>query len=262
MSHSGGFKKYSGAGNTFLISKALGDKHLGMDKKQIADLCMSATKEPTDGLIYLHQMGPQSYKWDFYNQDGSSAEMCGNAARCVGAFLWNEEKVERLNLQTIAGNIEVQKIAEEFVVKMPIIRSAVMPVKLKIDEQEIWGRYIDSGVPHFVWEVDVTKEFAEFKAKAQTIRSHNFFRPRGTNVTLVKPQGNVVSAVTFERGVEDFTQACGTGAVAAARVLAKSKEDQFTIKMPGGDLRVSFDGDINQPLLQGPALFVENVNFN
>jgi diaminopimelate epimerase len=123
-----------------------------------------------------------------------------------------------------------------------------MKANLKLEEAT--GFFVNTGVPHFV----VKK--APDKALAQKLRFHPEFADAGANVTFMEALSKTeAKAVTFERGVEDFTQACGTGAVAAACLMAfeNKVEDIYKIQMPGGLLEVEKVKLHDQPLLTGPV---------
>jgi len=233
----------SGAGNTFHIV----DEKVGADwsiakKKEFAQAVCKA--QPADGFIFLKK---SPLAWDFYNNDGSDAEMCGNATRCVGLYVSEiqHDQHHQWILKTTAGPIQIEKVANgEYKVKMtPIVEKASTK-----------GYFCDTGVPHLVLEIEEMANYPQLKIAAQKLRFDPEF-PKGTNVTYVQflPNKNQVKAVSFERGVEDFTQACGTGAMAAAVFnFRKRGASETEVAMPGGILKMSL-ADLQQPVMIGPA---------
>lgn len=249
----------SGAGNTFHIAFDSPD----CNKREVAQNICQATR--ADGFIFLQQTEAQ-YKWFFFNNDGSDAEMCGNATRCVGFYIKNILKSGKnnWNLLTIAGPIKIEAIsAEEF----KIIMTPAQELKSSL------GFYCDTGVPHLVIEApSKALDFSGNKYKslwldAKKLRQHAEFSPRGTNVTYVSfekdtdGKQNWVKAVSYERGVENFTEACGTGAMAAALFnLTKRGANPTWVEMPGGILMMDLS-DLNKPTMTGPAVLMGSYEY-
>lgn len=233
----------SGAGNTFHIYYNV---NVAPSSELVKKIC---TQFPADGVVFLKE--PETagsyYSWDFYNNDGSHAEMCGNATRCVGYYVENilAKPDKKIELKTTAGLIQIQILGQhQYQVRMTT-PSITPHSKLFV---------CNTGVPHVVIEIPSDNSFDQHKAMAKALRSSPKF-PKGTNVTLLKhtPDEDTVKAVSFERGVEDFTLACGTGAVAAGLFMsAIYKKNKTNIEMPGGTLSVDMT-DRNQPIMTGPA---------
>lgn len=260
----------SGAGNTFLIVDALQSQYI--EKSARGDFARKACTEihgfTTDGFIFLDRASDSGldFDWDFYNSDGSVAEMCGNAARCVTMFYFLKvERKAEVRFKTLAGIVvgSVMTTADDFEsiaqvkIKMPIISGDSEPKQLtvKLANKNIRGCLIDSGVPHFVIESEPDEPLA------RALRKVKDFGPRGANITFIEmnPEG-FIQAVTFERGVEDFTLACGTGAVAAAKFhrLCFPEISQQTVEMPGGELIIAWNGE--QATLTGEARLEFDLN--
>lgn len=233
----------SGAGNTFhIVDETVGRDWTASQKKKFAEaICRN---QPADGFIFLRK---DPLTWDFYNNDGSDAEMCGNATRCVGLYLAEiqNDSANAWTLKTTAGPIYIQQVSiGQYKVQMTAI----------LEGSSSKGYFCDTGVPHLVLEIANLKEYSKLKKDAQTLRFDPEF-PKGTNVTYVQllPNKNQVKAVSFERGVEDFTQACGTGAMAAAAFnFRKRGAIETEVEMPGGILKMSL-ADLRQPVMIGPA---------
>jgi len=238
----------SGAGNTFNVVFENDETKKISDRRQFVSSVCDASK--TDGFIFLNWLNESENKltWDFYNNDGSAAEMCGNATRCVGFYMKNILKLKKnfYDLQTIAGLINI-KIENEttFEVRMTAIE--------KYDHASYF--WCDTGVPHIVIEIDDFDAYLNLKEKCRELRFHSDFMPRGTNVTLISFLGvqSKLRAVSYERGVEDFTQACGTGAMAAAFYnLIKNNVVETYVEMPGGTLKMNLQ-DLKNPTMSGEA---------
>lgn len=248
----------SGAGNTFHIlfvsDLGIASENLTTDQmKKITQLVCSTNT--ADGVIFLNKESTH-YKWHFYNNDGSDAEMCGNASRCVGFYIKNILAAEgsQWQLETIAGKIGIESLSSmSFRITMtPISKSASTK-----------GFFCDTGVPHLVLETKKLNLSEDLKNQARQLRFDKEFAPRGTNVTYVEllEDPTKIKAASYERGVEDFTQACGTGAMAAAYFnLTKRGVSQSQVEMPGGTLMMNLS-NLKSPLMTGPAKLLGNYDY-
>ena len=266
------FTRMSGAGNTFFIfDERKKSIHEFKKPERIQEVCSGAFGAQADGLVFLKSDSELDFAWDFYNSDGSLAEMCGNAARCASFYIFEEQpQKQSLRFRTLAGEIEAKQIQREsraqaqIQVKLPEVLEAKSEFMVLVGSKEVWGCYVNTGVPHFVIEGEPDFKLAKF------LRSAEEFGQAGTNVTFFQglesssPKDQSMQAVTFERGVEDFTLACGTGAVAAAfaarlqlgsqiKVNSIIQSVQQEVEMPGGILNVQWEQNI--PLLTGSAQF-------
>jgi diaminopimelate epimerase len=254
----------SGAGNTFHISFGTSSCFLNSEnahQKMQAAARQICAHDKADGFIILESSSEvsvqkeESFKWFFFNNDGSDAEMCGNATRCVGYFLKNRLLSERIEwcLQTIAGPIKIKYLNK---INYQIEMSPIQKFSSSL------GFFCNTGVPHLVLESKDSDLLSnlnnELRQKSKTLRFHPEFSPRGTNVTYVffEKENSKVKAISFERGVEDFTAACGTGAMAAAFFnLTKRGIRQTQVEMPGGTLIMNLQ-DLNRPQMTGPAILL------
>ena len=178
--------------------------------------------------------------------------MCGNATRCVGFYIKNHlhSTLKSWVLTTVAGPIEIESVnAEEFKITMSPIQK----------HESKKGFYCDTGVPHLVVKYEsenIFKELTEeLKLKSREIRFDPEFQPRGTNVTyaVLMSEPDRLRAISYERGVEDFTEACGTGAMAAALYNLSLRGHIVTkVEMPGGTLTMDLS-NLNRPQMTGPA---------
>lgn len=254
--------KLNGTGNIFLfIDSSEGGAFRQWEEREkksrveLAKLLCSFDRLAADGLIFLEKRKdqPRELTWDFYNADGSGAEMCGNAARCAGAFLRETDTMDLpFRLETKAGEVSVREHEDgRWAVEMPAVQEAPRETSLVIGAKSHRGFVVNSGVPHFVLPVSSLEEAD--RTICRQLRLHRDLGPAGANVTLL----NGSHAKTYERGVENFTAACGTGAVAAALVVSQGRSGRFRISMPGGDLEVELGG--KRPVLIGPAFITAKI---
>ncbi|SES94741.1 diaminopimelate epimerase [Anaerobranca gottschalkii DSM 13577] len=265
------FTKMHGLGNDFIIIDNLQDKKLDWSKLA-KKLCQRNTGIGGDGLVLVSPSDKGDYKMVIYNSDGSLAQMCGNAIRCFGKYLYEKGYTDKTNLviDTDAGVKQLYlKINEGLVetVKVdmgpPIFQPELIPVnttnsdnniKIQVAQQELNITAISMGNPHAVIFVDQVEDFP-VKEIGPLIENHPLF-PQKTNVEFVqlKEDGTLVMRV-WERGVGE-TQACGTGACAAfvASVLKGKVKNQGEVHLLGGVLKITFDGE--RVFKEGPAAFV------
>ncbi|MGE3973150.1 MAG: diaminopimelate epimerase [Bdellovibrionales bacterium] len=220
------------------------------------EICRRQTGVGSDGLVILEPHPTYDFKWDFYNSDGSLAEMCGNAARCA-VYLLNKKECSFL---TKAGVVKGKILsALDQLVQVELARPEMKKesMKISVDGKNIEGDFINSGVPHFVIHTKWEFERLPDRMLSLKIQNHRAFGAQHTNVTYVCPRDRSQKkyrTITFERGVCDFTQSCGTGALAAGFSVSKNKSNKkVSLKTPGGELEVEFYQDRNVCHLRGPV---------
>lgn len=271
------FYKISATQNTFFFieEKELQEKASRhsidiSDRRKLAHLVCTKYGTGADGFVIAkHRQGESwDYEWDFYNNDGSSAEMCGNASRGMALFVrdYLGFKKPDLTFKTVAGLIVVKDVGNNFFrVKMPEHKIETLWQKETFKNQVINYCFINTGVPHVVVQVPDLQARA-LMPLVDHFRFKKEFGSTGANVSFFKEKQGSFDGVTFERGVEDFTQSCGTGAVAMA--LAIFNHPQFSyledikyvkIKTPGGELSVELKNAENFCWLIGPAHLSEVV---
>ena len=247
----------SGAGNTFhIIADNLQDglpQGILERKKLTQDICEKMT---ADGLIFLSKDTEGRLSWMFYNNDGSDAEMCGNATRCVGYFAKNilKDVASEWKLNTVAGEISIKAVGREM---FKVVMTPIQELRSDL------GFFCNTGVPHLVIPVEDLQQKDSLKVAAQNLRNHPSFKPGGTNVTYIQTTSfrSNLKAVSYERGVEDYTQACGTGAMAAAFYnFKKYAVIESQIEMPGGTLIMNLS-NLLKPVMTGPAVLIGNYEY-
>ena len=240
------FTKMSGTGNDFVIIDnrvpvLAADEKIEFVKK----VCIPKVSVGADGVIFLEKSDRADIKWDFFNADGSSAEMCGNGARCVARYAF-EKKIapENLTLETLAGIITAQVRGTEVRIRLTPPENILQDIAVNLDGGRVVLDSINTGVPHAILFSD-NLEGEDVRAVGRGIRYHPQFAPAGTNVDFVqKMDGHSLKIRTYERGVEDETLACGTGVVASALLASLKNQVQppVTVETRGGDiLQVDFD---------------------
>ncbi len=265
------FTKMHGAGNDFIIIDAVKEKIPEKDFSALAAfLCPRKTSVGADGVMYIV---PASNGGDFgmryYNSDGSLGEMCGNGARCISRYGYEHGLSGELQrIETTAGLVTGERIDKDLY-RVRLNDPSVIDLhrKISVSGKEYDCAYTelgDPGIPHCVliypeWDnISVTE-----LCKLGSLLRHAPVFPKGANVDFVKIENeNEVKAVTYERGVEDLTLACGTGCGSIAAVLSllgMVTAKDLKIKMPGGTLSVSLDicdNYVNNIMLTGPAAVV------
>ncbi len=259
------FYKMSGSGNDFILIDNRDSKLNGYNPSKLAtSLCRAKYSVGADGLIIIESSDRFDFKWHFFNADGTKAEMCGNGARCVARLAYILGICsDKLNFETEAGIIKAEVERDLVKLEMPIPKKIHLNKTLKIDEKQIAFHFINTGVPHTVIFSEKDLENIEVKQLGKGIRFHPHFQPSGTNVNFVKKVSeNSVKIRTYERGVEDETLSCGTGAVAASLISHCLNMVNSPVKVytkSGEFLEVSFIAEIGgfkEVFLKGEARLI------
>ena len=250
------FSKYQGTGNDFvMIDNRRGEFPKG-NIKLIAQLCDRRFGIGADGLLLLEDDLTADFRMVYYNSDGNESSMCGNGGRCIVAF------AKKLN---VFEGSATSFIAVDGLHHATLLLDGIVSLQMKdveaitIDEGYV---FMNTGSPHHVMMVEELESFDVKKEGAQ-IRYSDLYGSKGSNVNFVKQLGeNHFALRTYERGVEDETLSCGTGATATAIAMFatnRTSSKQIRLDVEGGKLEVSFEIYNNvytNVLLQGPAAFV------
>jgi diaminopimelate epimerase len=215
------FYKMNGCGNDFILIDNRGGRFSGDPAPFSRAVCRRKMSVGADGLILIEDSARFDFKWQFYNADGSRAEMCGNGARCAARFA-NTLGIagERMTFQTDAGPIEAEMRGAQVKIRMTPPSRCRLDETIDVAAGPLTMSHINTGVPHVVVE-DALAAVDDIVPLGREIRYHEAFAPAGTNVNFVSAHGaRHLQVRTYERGVEDETLACGTGCVAAALVAA------------------------------------------
>lgn len=259
------FTKAVAAGNDFVI---IDNKDGGIDPaaidypKMALDICRRKLSVGADGLLVLESSRNADFKMRVINPDGSEVDMCGNGARCSALYAASSGWGNELTLETGAGILSAKVDEENIKLKMSDPKDIDLEIKLGIGSNMMIVHRINTGVPHVIHLVDDIEKYKVVET-GRKVREHTLFAPDGTNVDFIgKVVNNCASVRTYERGVEDETLACGTGAVASAIVLGLLgfAESPVSIRTQSGDvLSIYFNisGDkVTDVYLRGSAYIV------
>ena len=268
------FTKMHGIGNDYVyvncfeesvknpaeVSKFVSDRHFGIG---------------SDGLILISPSAIADFRMNIYNADGSQAEMCGNGIRCVAKYVYDyglTDKTE-ISVETLAGikylrlQVENGKVASvEVNMGAPILEpkeipvaveeSPVVNVPVEVKVKIYHMTCVSMGNPHAIIFMNNVKDL-DIAAIGPYFENHTVF-PKRTNTEFVEVlDRNTVNMRVWERG-SDETLACGTGACATtvACILNDKTENEVTVHLLGGDLKIRWDREANQVYMTGPATVV------
>ncbi|MCU0558426.1 MAG: diaminopimelate epimerase [Desulfobacterales bacterium] len=238
------FFKMSGSGNDFIV---IDNRTPLVPEERLAafvrGVCRRKLSAGADGLILVEDAQGADFRWRFFNSDASPAEMCGNGARCVARFAYlNGIAGQRMTFLTAAGPVAAEVTGKRVKVKMPDPVGLRLSYPITLARGTLTVSSVNTGVPHVVVPcADV--DALDVVALGREIRYHDQYAPAGTNVNLVCPRPEGAIAVrTYERGVEDETLACGTGAIAAALVTAAldGRRSPIAVVTRGGETLMIF----------------------
>lgn len=216
------FAKMTGAGNDFIV---IDDREnvLGADAPELAkQLCRRRLSVGADGLITLVPSGRSAFRMRYFNADGSEADMCGNGGRCAAMFAYRHGIAgETMTFESRSGLHRADILSpDEVRLAMPNPRAMLLNFAVYLKGEKLRLHRVNTGVPHAVHEVEDLEDFPVVEL-GRAIREHSGFLPDGTNADFVRVlDRNTIELRTYERGVEDETLACGTGAIAAALTMA------------------------------------------
>jgi diaminopimelate epimerase len=258
------FYKMSGAGNDFIIidnrNQIVAEDGLN---GFINGVCRRKMSAGADGLILIEDSDEFDFRWRFFNSDGSKAEMCGNGARCAARFAHVTGIAETtLSFETEAGVVGAEIYEDRVKVKMPDPSDLKLAYPLELSNRSLQISSINTGVPHAVVMVEQVADM-DVVTPGREIRYHQKFAPAGTNANFVQRiKGNAIEIRTYERGVEDETLACGTGAIASAIIAASrfKMNSPVDVKTRSGEyLTIHFntkDGQFGDIYMEGNARII------
>lgn len=249
------FYKYQGTGNDFVMIDNRLENFPKNNTKLIESLCDRRFGIGADGLILLENDNSTDFKMVYYNSDGNESSMCGNGGRCLVAF------AKSLNVI----NNQATFIATDGLHNATIDENGIVSLQMKdVNEVKIEAEYVflNTGSPHHVTLVNDLENY-NVKENGATIRYSDLYGKVGSNVNFVNQLSeNHFALRTYERGVEDETLSCGTGATATAiamNAIGKTNSNAIDINVEGGKLKVTFEKSekgFEKVFLIGPATFV------
>ena len=262
------FWKMNGAGNDFLILNNLEERLPAEDFPRLArTLCERHLSVGADGFMVVEaptQGG--DYKMLFFNSDGTMGEMCGNGARCICRYGYEAGLAGEIQrVETTAGMVTGQRIdRRRYRVRLNDPTTIHLDCPVEVDGVTYPCAYVElgcPGLPHAAVPFPGLREADEGKLRelGRKLRWHSAF-PKGANVNFYELTGqDQIYEHTFERGVEDFTYACGTGTGSVVTVLTlqgKVSGHNVRARMPGGELVIDVERDrdrVTDLYLTGPT---------
>jgi len=253
------FHKYQGTGNDFIMIDDRNAVFPAHDVKLIENLCHRRFGIGADGLILLRNHSTADFEMLYHNSDGKIGSMCGNGGRATVQFAHDLGVIGDKTTFLAADGLHQAFLKDNWVhLGMSDVRAV---------QQEHGAFFMNTGSPHYVQSVSNIDEFNVF-AEGHRIRYSERFSPQGTNVNFMETIDKVLNVRTYERGVEDETYSCGTGATACAIAASFSgMNSPVQIATKGGRLAVSFEqkeGFFSSIYLMGPAekVFEGTINLS
>ena len=274
------FTKMHGLGNDYVyvncfeekidnppaVARFVSDRHFGIG---------------SDGLIMINPSKTADFEMEMYNADGSRGEMCGNGIRCVAKYVYDYGLTDKtqISVETLGGIKYLDLTVEDGKVSLvkvdmgkpeleadliPIIseREQVIDEPIEVDGKEYHMTGVSMGNPHAIIFMNNVKDL-DIEAIGPYFENHTVF-PKRTNTEFVEViDRNTVNMRVWERGSNE-TLACGTGACATtvACILNNKTEDEVTVHLLGGDLKIRWDRENNQVYMTGPATVVFDGEIN
>lgn len=253
------FSKYQGAGNDFILIDNRNNDFDRSNEDLIERICDRKFGIGGDGLMLLQNSNNYDFEMVYFNADGREGTMCGNGGRCIVAFARDLEIIQtKTDFMAVDG-------AHQATITDNQVNLGMIDVNTIHKDGPAF--VLNTGSPHYVIEIKNLKDYDVFHNGA-SIRNNDIYGEKGINVNFVEKEAEGYFLRTFERGVEDETLACGTGATAAAMAMAIQEEQEGFIEIPirvlGGQLYISFTKETNhfkEVHLKGPAEFVFKGEF-
>ncbi len=253
------FYKYQGTGNDFILIDDRANVFPLKDVSLVARICDRRFGIGADGLILIQNAATSDFKMVYFNADGNESSLCGNGARCTIAFANFLNCIEdKTTFEAVDGLHSAHIDGDIISLQMHDVN------KIQAFENHT---FLDTGSPHHVEMVEELKTFDVY-GNGKRIREGSPYYMTGTNVNFVEQLAKDQFAIrTYERGVEDETLSCGTGATAVALAMYENKKTTATkikINVQGGVLEIQFevtDKGYSQIFLSGPAEQVYSGTF-
>ncbi|MDI1315932.1 diaminopimelate epimerase [Flavobacterium sp.] len=249
------FYKYEGTGNDFIFIDNRQNSFPKDNVTLIESLCNRRFGIGADGLILIENDAETDFRMVYYNSDGNESSMCGNGGRCIVSFAKSLNIISDRTTFLAADGLHHAYILEDGIISLGM--KDVTEVKIENDYV-----FLNTGSPHHVTLIDRLEHY-DVKSNGAKIRYSDLYGKAGSNVNFVKQLSDEHFRLrTYERGVEDETLSCGTGATATAIAMnasGKTISHKIKLDVEGGQLEVSFDKENDSYVnvfLTGPATFV------
>ncbi|WP_026897628.1 diaminopimelate epimerase [Daejeonella oryzae] len=250
------FYKYEGAGNDFIL---VDNRNLDFDHSNpelIERLCNRRFGIGGDGIMFIQESAGYDFEMVYYNADGKPSSMCGNGGRCIVAFAKFLNIIKNETTFLAVDGPHYARISESG----DWVSLQMIDVESITKDAEAF--VLNTGSPHYV-SCSTDLKNKNVYEEGKSIRFNETYKDEGININFVEDFGDHLYVRTYERGVEDETFACGTGATAVALAMALKKgltgQINTEIHVLGGQLNVRFDYDgtkFSNIFLEGPATFV------
>lgn len=254
------FYKYEGTGNDFIMIDNRSLEFPKSDLSLVKKLCDRRFGIGADGLILLESDSETDFRMVYFNSDGNQSSMCGNGGRCIVAFANQLNIIDDMATFIAADGLHHASIHTDGEISLQMKNVS----DLKIADDYV---FLNTGSPHHVAFVENLNNY-NVKENGALVRNSDLYGKAGSNVNFVSEiSESEYNIRTYERGVEDETLSCGTGATAVAiaiHSLGKTKKSKIKINVLGGKLVVSFEekhGNYHNVFLDGPATFVFSGQF-
>ena len=263
------FTKMQATGNDFVVIEAKKNRDWPALSKAMCERCFGVG---ADGIILVMSSKNADIRMRMFNPDGSEAEACGNGTRCLARYAIDRGLVDNkeLTIETLGGLRKVRSVGKLIQVDMgkPIFKDKLIPIKetcdtvidypLNIAGRQLSLTCLSMGNPHAVLFINEPVEKFPLEVIGPKVEHHPFF-PKRVNFEIANVTGkNRIRARVWERGAGE-TLSCGTGAcaIAVAAQLHKSCNKEIDVILPGGTLKIDWDGK-GEVKLTGPAEQVFN----
>ncbi len=256
------FYKYEGTGNDFVMIDDRLKEFPTNDIARIAFICDRRFGIGADGLILLQPHDSGHFYMQYFNSDGRESSMCGNGGRCFAKFIFDLGLARtEIAFEAIDGWHQAKySIAGDIGSDIALQMISVNDVK-RLTENSF---ELNTGSPHYVRLEELPIKDLEIISEAHAIRYKEPYKKEGINVNFLNLHGlKSLDIRTYERGVEDETLSCGTGATASAMALAiynglPEGKHQVNVRVKGGELKVQFHFSPQEPKFEnvwliGPA---------
>ncbi|MCD8215719.1 MAG: diaminopimelate epimerase [Clostridiales bacterium] len=272
------FTKMHGCGNDYVYVNCFEEevKNISETAVKISDRHFGVG---SDGLVLICPSESCDVKMRMFNSDGSEAEMCGNAIRCVGKYVYDRGIINKtlITVETLGGvkvlDMKLDGSGKVSIVKVdmgePILKPELVPVKgkgaepikdlkIKVEDREFTFTCVSMGNPHAVTVIDDVEGFDVAKYGSKVEVNENFPRKTNTEFMEVVDESHLKMRV-WERGAGE-TWACGTGtcATVVSAILNGicKKDTDVSVKLLGGTLVINWSSEDNRVYMTGPAAFV------
>lgn len=277
------YVKIDGNGNHFLVLDNRKGQYLESDMREMAVRdCNVKTSVGGDGILVVESSSISDFKMRIFNSNGFEGEMCGNGARCIALYAYREGIAGRnMCFETLAGVIKAEVKQNGIVISMgriqlePLVEREILMTFESKKTRKIPYYYFKVGVPHVVIDESEAGGFTleERRAIGCHLNSEfavdelgNRFFELGTNVNFfARNNEGQIEAITYERGVDDFTDSCGTGSCACALydAMKRKSKSPFAVQNPGGVNTVYLDFSEDQQFctlrLEGEAHYRADI---